>query len=164
MTASSSQTGQSGGRVRPRGSTRASLVAAVLLMAALFLAHGLQCAAAADHGPKAMTHTLAVPVAPSDVIHHGTTGYQSEPTMLVRSLADPVAAVGGGDVLGQAVLACFAVLTAVGLWFRLARKALLSGQGLSWWPAAAGSTSRLSAAARWRPPPLDLTILCVLRT
>jgi hypothetical protein len=134
----------------------------VLLMAALFLAHGPQCAAAAEHGPVAMSHALVAPVAADDVMRDGTTEDESEPTMLVLALADPVAAVGGGDVLGRWGVSCVAVLTAMGLWF-LSRKSMLSGRGALLWPAGRAA-SRLSAAALWRPQPRDLAILCVLRT
>ena len=163
MTASMSQTRERGGRVRPSRSAGGSLIAAGLLLAALFLAHGLQCAAASDHGPVAMSHTLVAPVAADDVTHEGGTGHESEFTMLVGSLADPVATVSGRDVPGQAGVVCVAVLTAMGLWFLSARKSLLSGQG-AYGRLAQGATSQLRVAARWRPPPHDLAVLCVVRT
>lgn len=165
MTAPIMQTRQSRSRIGPSRSAGGPLVAAVLLITALFLAHGLQCAAASDHGPVAVSHTLVAPVPVSDLMHDGTTGHESERSLLLRSLADPLATVGGRDMLGQAGVVCVAVLTAVGLWFLSTRKAVLSGegQGRSLWPAG-GPTARLSAAARWRPPRLDLAVLCVLRT
>lgn len=162
MTAPITQTRVSGGRAGSSWSAGGSLVAAVLLMAALFLAHGLQCAAASDHGPVAVNHTLVAPVVAADVIHHVTTEQEFELITLVTALADPDATVGGRDVLGQAFVVCVAVLTAIGLWFRSARKSTLSGQRALLWPAG-GMTWRLRAAARWRPPALDLAVLCVLR-
>ena len=160
MTAAITQTSKRGS---PRWSAGGFLVAAVLVMVALFLAHGLQCAAASDYGPVAMSHTLVVPVAADGGMHHGAMGHESQPTMLVTVLADPVATVGGSDVAGWAGVVCVAVLTAMGIWFLSARRTLLVDRGVLLWPAG-GPTSRLRAAARWRPPPLDLAVLCVLRT
>lgn len=165
LTASIMQTRRRGGRVGPSWSAGSSTVATVLLMAALFLAHGLQCAVASDHGPVAMSHTLVAPFAAEDVLHDGATRHGSELSMLVSALAHPVATVGGRDGPGRAGVVCVAVLTAIGLWFLSVRKAVLSsrGQGASSCPAG-DPTARLSAAARWRPPALDLAVLCVLRT
>ncbi len=157
------QTEERGGLLCLSLSTGSSLGAAVLLMAALFLAHGLQCAAASDHGPVAVGHTLVAPVAADDTMHHGTAGHESDRTLLLTVLSDPVATVGGRDGSAQAGVVCVAVLTAMGLWFLSARKSLLSGQGALLWPAG-GPTSQVRAAARWRPPPLDQAVLCVLRT
>ncbi|MBA3367579.1 MAG: hypothetical protein H0T99_02690 [Geodermatophilaceae bacterium] len=159
MTAPSTQSGE---RPGPPWSAGGSLVLAVLLMAALFLAHGLQCAAALDHGPVAMSHTLLAPVAADDVMPDGSTRDRSDVTMLVSSLADPVATVTGRDVLGQAGVVCVAVLTAIGLWFLSRPTALLAAPGVLLWPAG-GRTPQLRAAARWRPPAPDLAVLCVLR-
>ncbi len=163
MTPPIKQTKERGGRLCLSLSTGGSLVAAMLIMAALFLAHGLQCAAASDHGPVAVGHTLVAPMAADDSMHNGTAGHESARTLLVTALSDPVATVGGRDMSGQPGVVCVAVLTAMGLWFLSARKSLLSGQGALLWPAG-GPTLQLRAAARWRPPPLDLAVLCVLRT
>ena len=163
MTASMSQTRERGGRVRPSRSAGGSLIAAGLLLAALFLAHGLQCAAASDHGPVAMSHTLVAPAPADYLMHHGTTGHESELMLLVTVLADPVATVGSRGALGQAGVVCVAVLTAMGLWFLSARKSKLPRQG-AYGRLAQGATSQLRVAARWRPPPHDLALLCVLRT
>jgi len=163
VTAPTMQTARRAGWGGPSSPSEGSLVAAMLIMAALFLAHGLQCAAAADHGPGAMSHTLVAPVAADDVTHEGGTGHESEFTMLVGSLADPVATVGGRDVPGQAGVVCVAVLTAMGLWFLSARKSKLPRQG-AYGRLAQGATSQLRVAAPWRPPPHDLAVLCVLRT
>ena len=158
-----SQTRERGGRVRPSRSAGGSLIAAGLLLAALFLAHGLQCAAASDHGPVAMSHTLVAPAPADYLMHHGTTGHESELMLLVTVLADPVATVGSRGALGQAGVVCVAVLTAMGLWFLSARKLKLPRQG-AYGRLAQGATSQLRVAARWRPPPHDLAVLCVLRT
>lgn len=151
--------GRSAGQGRSAGE---SVVVAVLLMGALFLAHGLQCASASEHGPVAMDHTIAVPGVPHDSIA-GNVGDQSELVLLVSALNDPVATIGGSDVLGQAGVVCVAVLTAMGIWYLMARRVLLVGRGARLWPVH-GLALRFRAAARWRPPPLDLAVLCVLRT
>ncbi len=163
MTSPIKQTRERCGRHCLSWSAGGSLGAAVLLMAALFLAHGLQCAAASDHGPLAMSHTLLAPVAADDLMHDGTPGHEFQLALLVSSLSDPVATVGGPDVLSQAGVVCVAALTAMGLWFLSARKTLLPGQQTLLWPAG-GRIPQLRAAARWRTPPLDLAVLCVLRT
>ena len=164
MTASMSQTRERGGRVRPSRSAGGSLIAAGLLLAALFLAHGLQCAAASDHGPVAMSHTLVAPAPADYLMHHGTTGHESELMLLVTVLADPVATVGSRGALGQAGVVCVAVLTAMGLWFRYARKSRLLMQAALVWPAGRPTLQPRATAGRWRPPPVDLAVLCVLRT
>ncbi len=157
------QTKERGGRLSLSLSAGGSWGAAVLLMAALFLAHGLQCAAASDHGAVAVGHILVAPVAADDSMHHGTTGHDFPLTSLGTAFADPVATVGGRDVLGNAGVLCVAVLTGMGLWFLSARKSVLPGKRALLWPAGE-PTLQLRAAARWRPPPLDQAVLCVLRT
>ena len=151
------------GRVCPSWSAGGSLVAAVLLMAALFLAHGLHCAAASGHGPVAVSHTLVAPVAADDLMDHGATGHESEPTVVVTPLTGPGATVEGSGVPGQAGVVCVTVLTALGIWVLSARRTLPLGRASLLWPAG-GLTLQLRAATRWRPPPLDLAVLCVLRT
>lgn len=149
----------------PSWSEGGSLAAAVVLMAALFLAHGLQCAAASDHGPVAMSHTLIASVAADDSMHDGIAGHKSEFGMLVTAPAYPVATVSSTDAQGRAGVVCVAVFTAMALWFLSARRAVLSGRGRAASSClASGTSARLSAAARWRPPPLNLAVLCVLRT
>lgn len=140
----------------------ASLGAAVLLMAALFLAHGLQCAAASDHGRVALSHSLVMPVAADDLIHEGADGHESELTVLGLALAYPVS---DSDALGRASVVCVAAFTAVGLWFLSARRVAPTSrrQSASLWPGR-GPTARKSDTARWRPQPFDLALLCVLRT
>lgn len=139
-----------------------SLAAIGVLMAALFLAHGLQCAATLAHGPSPTSSAILAPAIADDVMHHGTAPDRPEPTVLTASAADPVLSLGGRHMLVRAGVVCVAVLIGAGVWL-LGRHARLNSGSANSWPS--GRTCRqLLAVARWRLMAPDLAVLCVLRT
>ena len=144
-----------------------SLAVMGVLMAALFLAHGLECAAILGHGPAPMTSTLLAPAgsdpAMSDgVMQHATAPDASELTVGAASATDQNF-VGGHDMLVRAGAVCVAILLGAGIWLLGRRRPRSICHSVRSW--LSGRTYlRLLAVIRWRLSAPDLAVLCVLRT
>lgn len=137
-----------------------SLIAALLVLSALFLAHGLQCAAADRHSPAAMTHSMATPGGSDTPIHGAEPEQRFLASTMVPATAGAVGAAGTFDHAGQV---CVAVLIAGAVFWLLARRTMETFRhGLR--RSARWLSVQPHAAARWRPPTPGLTVLGVSRT
>ncbi len=160
MTAS--QTDPMDSRAVPGWSGAASLAVAGLLLAALFLAHGVQCAAALGPGPAPMTHVVLPPALADHEVHVGVAGDNLDLMTLLTPVGELVHTLGGGSMPGTAGAVCVAILIGAGIWL-LARRLRLACRIVPSWSAGPPYT-RLAMTARMRLSPPDLSVLCVLRT
>ncbi|MGI8628502.1 MAG: hypothetical protein ACR2J5_18335 [Geodermatophilaceae bacterium] len=143
-------------------SALASRAAVGVLLAALILAHGLECAALLGHGASPIGHTLVAPAISADAMQHATAPDESEPMMLAALAADPVQTVGGPDMLARGGAVCVAVLIGAGIWLLGRRPRLICHSAPSW--LSVRICMRLLAVARCRLSAPDLAVLGVLRT
>lgn len=155
-----------GTRVNPAGWRRAGkAVPVVLLLAALFLAHGLQCAVAAEHGPGVPSHHVDALAPGHGSLPHGIAGDAvGVAAGLLPLLAHRVDPRGDSGSPGHAAgVICVAVLIAAGTFLLWAGRYKSSG-GQKLRHLANGYSSRLGALARWWPPSAGMAVLCVSRT
>lgn len=141
-------------------------VPVVVLLAALFLAHGLQCAVPTVHEPgEVLTHDVGVLASGGGAVQHGVAGDAvGLAAGLLPLVVHQVNPPGNSSSPGHAAgVVCVAVLIAAGTFFLLAGRYLSYG-GHGAGRVATGFFSQPKALARWRPPSPDMAVLCVLRT
>jgi len=143
---------------------REPFLAAAVVLAALFLAHGLQCVAAQSHGPTPSSQTSAASAVFDGSMPAGHDGVR----LLTSAALPPVAGLGARVSAhfsrGHLGVVCVAVLAAGAIcWLRSPKWMVLVGRRLPVWPPHWASVS-LRVVGRWRPPLLNLALLCVSRT
>jgi len=140
-----------------RGSVR-TLLPLMMLLCGLFLAHGLQCAAAHASGPHSPSSTATS-------VPHSAEADGSDPAWFLGTgahsiVGDHAPAGDDGALPLHASLACIAVLVALFIFtFTAGRQTTISR-----WRLAEGASRVLSAARSRRPPGPALVVLCVSRT
>lgn len=134
------------------------LLSLMVLLCGLFLAHGLQCAAAHASGPHSPTSTAV------SVPHSAAAGVSGPAGLLgtgTHSIGGDQAPAGGDGALPlHASLACIAVVVALFIFTFTAGRPTIISQ----WRLAEGASRLLSDALSRRPPGPALVVLCVSRT
>lgn len=145
-----------------RRSPAGSLAATLLFVGAVFLAHGLQCAAGQGHDAVATSHPPTVLGTVDASIHTVDAGVGllfSVAVPQLGHLVDPA----GADGLSHAGMVCVAVLlTGAVFAMSLTRRQPSRGDPPPW-PARNPGVLR-TVMDRRLPPPPTLALLCVCRT
>lgn len=141
------------------------MLAAVCILAALFLAHGMQCVDGLGHDPVAASHVMAPHSAgaPHGPILDDAVGVGSGNSPAIPPVGYAVDLLGAHGLLGHMGGVCVAVLTVGAMfWLLLARRRSLAKRGATGWPTSI--TSLVQPKPRWRSPSTNFDLLCVSRT
>lgn len=144
-------------------SAAGSLAATLLLVGTLFLAHGLQCAAAQEHDPVAMGHAPTVLGTVDVSMHADDAGVGLLFSVAAPPMAHLVDPAGADGLLSHPSVVCVAVLlTGAVFWMLLTRRQPSRGDPAPW-PARHLGVLRAVMCRRLTDPP-SLALLCVCRT